>query len=88
LRLWQVPGQLQRRGAELADSRERELHLRLHTERSSDPEAAGPLGEILEEGCLAHAGLAVQDQGAPATGAAASSRPSRMEYSSLRPNNT
>jgi hypothetical protein len=55
---------LQHRRAELMQAGVGQLHLRLHAHRSGDLPAGDPLGQVLEQRGLAHAGLPAQDQSA------------------------
>jgi hypothetical protein len=57
--------ELEERGTELLNRRERELHLRLDPERPGDPELGPSLGCVLEQGGLADARVAVHHQHAP-----------------------
>jgi hypothetical protein len=43
-------------------TRERELHLRLHPDRADNPKSVGALGGVVQEGGLSRPRLAVQNQ--------------------------
>jgi hypothetical protein len=59
---------VQHGGAELVEAGVGQLHLRLHARRPGDLPAGDPVGQVAEQGGLAHARLAAQDHDAAATG--------------------
>jgi hypothetical protein len=75
LGLWEVLRELEERGAQLLNRRERELHLRLDAGRCGDPEFAPGLGGVLEEGGLADARFAMHHQHAAMPAAHAVQQP-------------
>src|SRR5690242_20422353 len=57
-----MPEMPEHRCAQLVQTGERELHLRLHARRPSDPASRGGLRQMPQQGGLADAGLAAQDE--------------------------
>jgi hypothetical protein len=75
LRLPEARHQLQERGAQLLERRERELHLGLDAACPGDPKLARGVGRVLEQGGLADARLSVCHQHAAASSARAVQQP-------------
>ena len=53
---------VEQRCAELVQTRERQLHLRLHAHRTSHPAPLCPVDQVVQQHGLAHAGVAVHHQ--------------------------
>jgi hypothetical protein len=62
LRLWEALHQLEKRGAQLLDRRERKLYLRLDPERPDDPKPPRGLDRLFEQRRLADTRLPVYHQ--------------------------
>ena len=66
---------IQHRRAQLMQSRERQLHFRLHSHGPRYQAPRGPAGEVIQQGGLAHAGLTAHHQGPALTGPHVSHEP-------------
>ena len=75
LRAWKPTQPVEHRTAELMHAGERQLHLGLHAGRSRDGPARSPLDDVFQQGGLADARFAAQDQDLALTRPRASQQP-------------
>ena len=68
LRHWQLLGLVQHRRAQLMQTREGQLHLRLHASRARHPASSRPSGHVIQQHGLAYARVAVHHQGPALSG--------------------
>jgi hypothetical protein len=66
---------IEHRRAQLMQPRERQLHFRLHSRGPRYQAPRGPLGQVVQQSGLAHAGLTADHQGPALTGPHVSNEP-------------